>query len=491
MTLATNVVARGLSRAPSTRRSRALVSATLARLTFFIVYYALNVAFAADSFVMLLTFPSFLVCCYNAARIMGAHATVEDMLWLLMFVFFVIAPCQTLRFGHFENDGPVSGIFFTNAEIATAAGIIFLFLLTATVTTVLVRRLVPETEAARYQLKEHALPVLLALNVLAFASFVVLEGGMSNVLADRHSKDVSDDTSAAILGTAATALQMVACLLTCVYAKYKPHRTTTARAGVGVATAAALTLLLICQNPYNTARFYFMIAWLPIILVFMSGKLGIKIFYLSVVFGLVVAMPMLNFTTRFGASLAEAAKSVDASSVFTIPGLDVFDMLVYEVRYLELSDFFWGGKTLGLVFFFVPRSLWAGKETVLASDMGVVLADIGTAGTANLSGFVAGDFYADLGMVGVALGAVMVALLLTVFGRKRPVLVHGLDLRAFIFMASVPILVRGSLGSVIALTFIELVSLATLTRVLCRRSPSRLDRASLAPFAVARCPRSA
>lgn len=470
MILAADLPVRSISHAPAIRRNRFAVSATLARLTFFIVYYALNAAFATDTFVVLLTFPSFLVCCYNVSRIAGAYATVEDMLWLLMFVFFVIAPCQTVRFGHFENDGPVSGIFFTDGEIATAAGIIFLFLLTATVTTVLVRRLVPEMEAGRYQLKDHALPVLLAFNVLAFALFVFFQGGMSNVLADRLSKDLSDETSAAILGTAATAFQMVVCLLTCVYAKYKPHRTSIARAGVGVATAVALVLLLVCQNPYNTARFYFMIAWLPIILVFISGKLGIKTFYLSVVLGLVVVMPMLNLTTRFGASLAEAAESVDISSVLTIPGLDTFDMLVYEVRYLELSDFFWGGKTLGLVLFFVPRSIWAGKETVLASDMGVVLADLGTAGTANLSGFVAGDFYADLGMVGVAIGAVMVSFVLTFFGRKRPVLVHGLDLRAFVFMASGPILVRGALGAVIALTFLELVFLAVLTRVLGRRS---------------------
>jgi hypothetical protein len=295
---------------------------------------------------------------------------------------------------------------------------------------------------------------------------------MSTVLADRYSKDLSDGAS--ILVTAATALQLVACLVTCLYAKCKIHRASVARAAVVLSTAVALALLLICQNPFNTARFYFMIAWLPIILIFIEGKIGIKAFYTSVVLGLVVVMPMLNFTTRFGASLAEAAESVDASSILTIPGIDVLDMLVYEVRYLELSDFFWGGKTLGLALFFVPRSIWAGKETVLASDMGVVLADLGTAGTPNLSGFVAGDFYADLGMAGVAIGAIAVSFLLTFFGAKRPVLVHGMDLRAFIFMASLPILVRGSLGAVLALTFLELVILAVLTRLLCRISqPSR------------------
>jgi hypothetical protein len=485
MTVAADGQSRGRADVLAGRpRYRFSVTARFTRLTFFIGYYALNAVFAADTFVAALTFPSFLVCCYNVSRITGAYATVEDMLWLLMYVFFVIAPCQTLRFGHFENEGPVSGFFFTNAEVATASGIIFLFLLFATVTTILVRRLVAKAEPASYRLTDYALPILLAVSVLAFAAFVVFEGGMGNVLADRYSKELSDDPSAGILATAAIAVEMVACLLICVYAKCKPYRTSAGLLAVVGSLAVALALLLIAQNPYNTARFYFMIAWLPIILVFISGRLGIKTFYLSVLLGLVVVMPMLNLTSRSGASLAEAAEVVDISNVLTIPGLDLLDMLVYEVRYLELSDFFWGTKTLGILLFFVPRSLWSGKETVLASDMGVVLADLGTAGTPNLSGFVAGDFYADLGMAGVAIGAVAISFLLTFFGRKRAILVHGMDLRAFVFMASLPILVRGSLGSVIALTFVEMFSLAVLTRLLGRRSSSNDGESGSLPLRI-------
>ncbi|WP_035685197.1 hypothetical protein [Bradyrhizobium sp. Cp5.3] len=471
MIAAVNTGLRGLPERPTVlRRHRLFASAMLMRLAFFVGYYALNALFAADKFVVALTFPSFLICCYNVSRIAGAYTTVEDMLWLLMFVFFVIAPCQTLSFGHFENDGPVSGFFFTNGEIATAFVIIFLFLLTATVTSALVRRLVPASQPVRYRLKDNVLPLLLVLSVVGFAVFVVGQGGFGNVLADRYSKELSDDGAMGTAGASALALLMVACLLISVHAKYMPYRQKAAPAVVAVSTCVALALLFVAQNPYNTARFYFLIAWLPIALVLISGKLGIKTFYLGVLIGLVVLMPMLNLTSRSGASLAEAIEAVDFAGVLTIPGLDVLDMLVYEVRYLELSDFFWGGKTLGLMLFFVPRSLWPGKETVLASDMGVVLADLGTAGTPNLSGFVAGDFYADLGMIGVVIGAVMVSFLLTFFGTKRAILVHGLDLRAFIFMASAPILVRGSLGAVIGLTFVEMVILAVLTRVLCRRS---------------------
>lgn len=469
MTMAYGMEMRGHSRLLSVPPRRRFFTARSARLTFFVGYYVLNALFAADTFVVALTFPSFLLCCFNIGRITNKFASVEDMLWLLMYVFFVIAPCQTLRFGHFENDGPVTGLFFTNTEVATACGIIFVFLSFATATSILVRRLVSTVEPVQYRLRDSALPVLVALSAVAFAAFVVLQGGLGNVLADRYSKEVSDDAAAGIVATAAIALEMVAGLLICVFVKCKPQRSTMSLAAVMLASAFAFVLLTITQNPFNTARFYFMITWLPIVLVCISGRLGIKTFYLGVLVGLVVVMPVLNLTTRTGASLAEAVEVVDLSSVLTIPGLDVLDMLVFELRYLELSDFFWGAKTLGLLLFFVPRGLWIGKETVLASDMGVVLADLGMAGTPNLSGFVAGDFYADLGMSGVAIGAVAIAFLLTFFGSKRAVLVHGMDLRGFILFASAPILVRGALGSVIALTFCELIFLAGLTRILGRR----------------------
>lgn len=469
MAIATHFSVRRLRQASPDRQRIQFAAPVWTRLAFFVVYFALHAVLAADAFVVWLAIPSLLLCCYNVSRITVAYATVEDMAWLVIFIFFVIGPCQTVRFGYLELDGPASGIFFTDGEIATAFGIIFLFLLSATLTTIVVRRLVPATEPGRYRMTKFSLPLLLAFNVLSFGTFVWTGGGIGNVLADRYSKELSEDFSTSLVWSVAMAAQLVSCLLICVYARCKSQQTSIAQAGVYAAAAAALSLLLIAQNPFNTARFFFLIAWLPIILVFISGRLGIKTFYLSVVLGLIVVMPMLNLTSRSGASIAEALEAVDVSSLFTVSGLDVFDMLLYEVRYLEFSDFFWGGKTLGLLLFFVPRSIWTAKETILAGDMGVVLADLGTAGTPNLSMFVAGDFYADLGLVGVAIGATAVSFMLTFFGAKRRVLVHGMDLRAFVLMASLPILIRGSLGAVIALTFCELAGLAILTRVLCRR----------------------
>lgn len=442
-----------------------LNSASSIRLAFFAVYFGLNATLAADSFVVLLSVPTFLVCCYNVWRIESAYATVEDMIWLVIYLFFVIAPCQSLSFGYLDAS-PASGVFFTREEVFEAFAIIFVFVSTATIVSRLVKRFALAAAPRRYELKSYSIAVLFPLNLVSFVAFVIAQGGLSAVLADRYSKEEWSP-----IANLAMDFQILSCLLIWVYAMCKQSRSDFVRIAVGVSAAIALGALLVSQNPYNTARFVLIIAWMPILLVYNRCKLSIRTFFASALFGLVVAMPMLNQTSRNGSSLAEAAAAVDLSSVIRIPGLDVFDMLLFEVKYLEGAGYYWGSKTLSIILFFVPRSIWTGKATIVAGDMGEKLIDWGTAGTGNLSNFVAGDFYADLGIVGVAIGAAAVAFVLTFFGLKRPVLVHGLDLRAIVFMSSVPILVRGTLSAVISLTVLALVYLALLTRVLGRRLP--------------------
>ncbi len=70
----------------------------------------LNVLFAAELLSFALNLPVSVVCCFNISRIKGDYATAEDMIWLIFYLFFVIAPYQALRLGHFDNNGPASGL---------------------------------------------------------------------------------------------------------------------------------------------------------------------------------------------------------------------------------------------------------------------------------------------------------------------------------------------------------------------------------------------
>lgn len=430
------------------------------RLAFYVFYYALNASFVAEWFTVVLTLPTFVLCCVNLARIEEDRATARDMIWLVIYIFFVVAPCQSLFGGYFENDGPVQGLRFDAAVLATASLIVFLFLLVVTITTAVVddpRR----RRTVAFALRDGSFPLLVTANAAAFVLYVVAVGGLGNALADRLSKEEFSSPVA----TAFLAAQLVTALLCCVAVASRPRRLPRL-----AALALVLGLLLISQNPFNAARYFLLIAWLPVLLVWLRGRIGLGPFYVSALLGLLVLMPILNFTGRHGLTLSEATETIDlAKFLFKIPYVDVFDVLAYAVDVLQRQDFLWGAKTLSLVLFVVPRDLWTGKEVLLVKQLGEPLVEAGIAGTDNLSLFFAAEFYADLGLVGVAIGAFVVSLPLTVYGLDRTVTIDGHDLRGYVAMASAPILIRGPLGAVIPLTFLMLVLLAVATRLVCRR----------------------
>jgi hypothetical protein len=438
------------------------------RLAFYIAYYALNVSFAAELFSVMLTLPVFLICCFNISRIKGNYATAQDMIWLVIYMFFAIAPCQALRSGYFYGGSPVGGLYFEESEIIDADLVVVVFLFTASITTTIVAKYYPaEPEEVSYELSHRNLLLTASLSAFSFFMFVFFMNGLGNVLADRYSK-VDPEVPFLIIFPA---LQSIACLFACICMKRKPLPPVGSWLVNLSLCLLTLFFLVVAQNPFNTARFTLLMTYFPVVLVLCSGKIRVSIFYLVAMIGLLVIMPILSSTGRFGVSISEALGQIDASEYFfKVPYLDVFDMLVYEVRYLQSTGLFWGGKTLGALFFFVPRAIWAGKETLIAQDMGAQLMDLKTSGTDNLSLWFAGEFYADLGLVGVGVGAFVVALLLTIFGVKRTVKINGLDLRSFIVTAAAPIIIRGPIGAVMPLLLMQMVFLTVLTRLLCNRS---------------------
>jgi oligosaccharide repeat unit polymerase len=445
-------------------------ASTTIRLSFYIVYYLLNVLFSAELFSFALTLPVFVVCCFNISRIKGNYATAQDMIWLVIYLFFVIAPCQALRLGYFDNNGPVGGLYFDDVEIITAELIVFVFLLVASITTVVASKFYPAgTIETNYQINDRRLTMLLLLNVLAFFLFVLFTGGLGNVLSSREARADGADTPP--ITTAFLALQAITCFFTCIYVKTRPQGSIILSILSFLSCAFVMALLMVSQNPYNAARFFLLMAYLPVLLIFLSGRIPISLFYVGAMVGLMVLMPILNFTGRYGMSLSEASEQINISQyVFKAPFIDVFDMLVYEVRYLHDGTLFWGRKSLGILLFFVPRSIWTAKETLIAQDMGAELVEMGTAGTDNLSLFFAGEFYADLGFIGVAIGAFFVSLLLTIFGLRQSTRINGLDLHSYIFIAAAPIIVRGPIGGVIPPLFMQMIFLTILTRLLCHRT---------------------
>jgi len=432
----------------------------MSRVYFLSFYYALNCVFVAEPFAIAITLPLFLLCCLNMYRINETFVVAEDMVWLIVYLFFVIGPCQSIGDGYIgKATGPVAGVSFTDQEIIQASVIVFSFFATVTLTKLLLGGAWVRPRAIGQVRIDGAQAIPLLLVCLgAFAAFVIFSGGLSNVLASRADK-LRQEVSA--LAVVFLALQIIATLLIVVV-----YRTNLGAKLPLVAVLLTIPLLAVSQNPLNAPRYFLLAAWLPILFVVLKGRIRVFYFYLSVFFGITVVMPVFSLTSRFGHSFSDAFGNVSIQeAVFHLPYIDVFDMLAYEVKYLATSDFYWGEKTLGMLLFFVPRSIWPTKATLLAIDMGTDLTEAKIAGTPNLSMFFAGEFYSDFGILGVVAGAFVLTLAFIWLNANRKY-VNGLDVRSFVFIAAVPILVRGPLGANAPLSMLEFLFLAMLTSFL-------------------------
>ncbi|WP_165225721.1 hypothetical protein [Affinirhizobium pseudoryzae] len=427
------------------------------RLSVYIFLWAINAVAVGDADTVIVTFPTFLLCLFNVSRVKSSYLTVADMFWFVYFAFFVLGPVQTLSDNYFRKGGPVFGVYFTDDEIFTAAAIPFLFALFATIAGIVVRKN-PASQrqpVRNYTIDSSMLILLAAAIFVSFAAYVVFAGGFGNVLAARSQRDRE---SVSILRLVALASLLVSTFFSItIMLRGRQNGRSPGLFGIAV-VAGSLALLAVAQNPYNTPRYFLIQSWLPVILLFLRGRLKALPFYVACLFGMLVVLPILSVTSRLGTGIFQAIQNIDpAEDFFRLPYVDVFDILVYEIRYVTDIGYSYGNRMLGAIFFFVPRAIWPGKSELIALQMGEELKLMDVAGTENLSLFFGGEFYADFGLVGVAVFGFLFSWAYLRFLHNRNVTVNGLAVREFIIIAAIPIVVRGPIGANAPLIFLTLI----------------------------------
>ena len=423
------------------------------RLTLFVSYYLLNLSGGVDPVAVVATAPLALLCFIQIGRIKDSVFKFADMFWFIMYLYFVIGPIQGVRNGYLAHGGPVDGYPLTTTDIVTACMIPFIFGLVVAAF---------QWSAPKKALKERSIfpavaPLMTAAMVIFFGGYVATSG-FHNLFLSRADKL---DNGSFVSTIFYAALIVNAALFASIWPKLQ-------REGYFwylLQACVVFGLLAVVSNPLNSARFFILAAWVPVGFIFLRGRVPAAIIYSVIGVGLTVIMPIMSVTSRFG---LDGLTKLDnfSDNLFSIPFIDVFDMLAYEINYIHQNGMFWGGKTLGALLFFVPRALWTGKETLIALDMGEQLVSLRIAGTDNLSLFFGGEFYADAGLIGVLIGSgVLCTIVFRIFIR-RIYTVNGIEVPAILIMATLPILMRGPIGAVLPLPFCEILILALMKPVL-------------------------
>lgn len=374
-----------------------------------------------------------------------------DLYWLLSTLFFAVRPAQTL----FENSAT---LYVGRAPFTYDTDVILLTFAALYIFTITMIVLLPRSGRAVQTIETMPGTGQLVLAACTgFALTLALSGDLTNLLAPRYDKEQISPLVAVGQGMLIAASAM----MTATFAGRRERRGWDA-----LGLLCCLALLAVAFNPLNTSRFGLIGAWLPIVLIAAPVVRKPLIFAAATLFSLIVLMPILSVTTRFGWDLERLLNSRERGAIGEIPYIDTFDTLLYGVHFAHQAGMQFGAKILSILLCFVPRGLWPDKPMVSGLEIGNELFSRGLTGTPNLSMPVVGDFYMDFGLAGVVAGSVAVALGLRALLRVQPV-VGGYPVYGYLLLAALPIMVRGAVGAVILLpacTIVACVVLAGLSR---------------------------
>lgn len=408
-----------------------------------IALWVFSIVTGVEWWAAILTLPTFALVLARLNAIRSENFTPQDMLWLIVLLFFVVSPNQAIKGLGFVG-GPTIGIeyepvLFIKAQLIVLIGVGIIAHYDAKAGRALAR-----TESGRsVSISSTGGLWIFLISLLAFLVYIQLAGGVSNVMAPRRER-VRDDVS--FLAVAFLAMLALGTML-------QASRRNRGLLGWGALIASAL-MLAFCINPLNAPRFFILASWFPVAMLVLGGSFTYPRVYLAIVGGIAVVMPIISLTSRRGLEgVTRLSDSSYASDIYRLKDMDVFDTLVHSIWLMERKSYLLGENLMAILLFFVPRSFWPEKPVVGGLVVGEDLYLNSLAGTDNLSFFLGGDLYMDFGYIGVVLGFVVVGLLWKKVLTTNYLKVEEKNFISCVLTGSIPILVRGPLGSVVGYFF--------------------------------------
>ncbi|MEV7827692.1 hypothetical protein [Microbacterium enclense] len=246
--------------------------------------------------------------------------------------------------------------------------------------------------------------IVLALGYIAAIGFTTLFTNRTDRGA-ALSGALSDDAARTILSALVTLGLLVA-----VIAQLQVRRERKARGDkrTSLLLAVSMVLLLLVVNPIGSPRFLFMTVALALVAAlgaFAEIRLY-RVISLSGIAALVVLLPILD-SFRRSTSTIRSAGSLDS---LTGGDFDAFAQTINTAWWVETNGLAFGNQLLGVLLFWVPRSMWPGKPV----DTGILLGEAKEYGFTNLSAPLPAELYINAGWFGVIAGALLLG-----FGMRR------------------------------------------------------------------------
>lgn len=332
----------------------------------------------------------------------------EMVLWLFVYFWMGVAPLLQLRL---RWPGTTPNVLDEHLPEATA--VVFVGAACLVIgSTVAGHRRTRGTEAPRFEAVasvEDRPVYILALAALALAAVFIGTVGISSLFASRsdiaavQSASFGTDPTGTIL-RAGTNMGLLVAFVALMH--LRQQRRAQGKSWPMLLAAVVLVTLLIVVNPLSSARYTFGTVFLAVL-----AALGayatlrrFRVVAVGAILGIVLLFPVLDTFRR----------SLESQITFTGPldsmitgDFDAFAQIVNSVQYVHTLGITWGNQLLGVLLFWVPRSLWPTKPI----DTGGLVAEFKGYTFTNLSAPLWSEFLVNFGWIGVIVGMLAVGYL--------------------------------------------------------------------------------
>jgi hypothetical protein len=321
----------------------------------------------------------------------------EMVIWLYVYVFFGIAPMIQMRLGADTDTTPFikhSLDWYTTGIVLGGCFVFALGVFSTWGRTAMVGRPARGVSPTRAN--------LLTLAVLVLFAYYVSRVGFTSLFLSRTGLDlirgtIWPDKTINSLIVGGTSMGLLVSTIAQMYVRRQ-------RKALGLPRPwllpfVSFVALFVCVNPINSARYIFgtvMLAMLGAFGAYSTVK-RFRLVSLGAVFGMVYLFPIADMFRR---SLDPTAKSQNPLESMLSGDFDSFSQITNTVDYVNEYGITWGNQILGVLFFWVPRSVWPDK----AIDTGTLIGEFKVYFFKNLSAPLWAELYINGGWILLLLG---------------------------------------------------------------------------------------
>lgn len=290
----------------------------------------------------------------------------EMVFWLFTYVFLGMAPMVQFRLH--MNPSTTPGLDFAFEMTATVIVLVGIaaFMLGSTFAS-------PRIKASDVEVLQSRRVDYFAAAVLALSLYYMQALGFSNLFVSRSEffglkAAAWGSNTNVVLITAAVQMGLLVAYVALAKVHVQNRAEKLRRAPF--LRWAVLIALLICTNPVSTPRYVFGTVILALLAT--AGAYSTLARYRTVmvssIAGLLVLFPLAD---AFRLSTTARVEVVDPVTALTSGDFDSFAQIVNSAQLVSEQGIEYGRQLMGVIFFWVPSSIWAGKPT----DTGAYLAD--------------------------------------------------------------------------------------------------------------------